>query len=423
MSKITRTRLAPGVRLTCITTKRFKTAAMSVSLLLPLGGDDAAALAALPYVLRRGTAQYPDLHRLGGALDSLYGMRIEPAVRARGEALAIGLVADVTDEPYAGDGLTACAAGLLLSLLTAPLLENGTFSPAYVRSEAENLADRIAARKNDLRTWVLHRLWELMCDGEAYGKSELGTDAQTRALTPEGLTHTWRQALASAPVELFYCGSQPPEAVADAFRAALPRREQDHFRMPETQVFACPPHGPQSFEEALPVTQGKLCIGFRTGITGADPRYPALLLANAVFGGTTSSRLFRNVREKRSLCYYANSQCFRMKGVLAATSGIDNENAGAAHAEILHQLDDLQHNGVQPDELETARRSVQNSLRAMADSPMSLEAYWLDQAIAGLDYSPEALAGQAARASADEVQQAACCIVPDTTYFLKGASK
>lgn len=147
------------------------------------------------------------------------------------------------------------------------------------------------------------------------------------------------------------------------------------------------------------------------------------MLANAVFGGTTSSRLFRNVREKLSLCYYATSQCFRLKGVMAVSSGIDNENKSVAQAEMLHQLDDLQQNGPTESELETARRSILTGLHAMADSPMSLEAFWLDQAVAGLDWPPETLAERIAQASAAEVTEAARCIVPDTTFFLRGTAK
>jgi len=59
----------------------------------------------------------------------------------------------------------------------------------------------------------------------------------------------------------------------------------------------------------------------------------------------------------------------------------------------------------------------------MADSPMSLEAFWLDQAVAGLDWPPETLAERIAQASAAEVTKAARCIVPDTTFFLRGTAK
>lgn len=423
MSKIIRTPLAPGVRLTCIPTPKFKTAVMSVSLLLPLGGPRTAAYAALPYVLRRGTERYPDLSSLGEALDGLYGMRIEPTVRARGEVMSVGLIADVIDEPYGGDGLTARAASLLLSLLTEPHLENGGFPADIVRGEAENLADRIAGRKNELRSWALRRLWELMCDGEPYGKSELGTIREAHALTPEDLAAAWHEVLTDAPAELFYCGAQPPEAVAEAFRAALPARKAGPYPIPRTRVLSQPPHGERSFEEALPVTQGKLSLGFRTGITSNDPRYPALLAANAVYGGTTSSRLFRNVREKLSLCYYASSQCFRLKGVMAALTGIDNDKAETVRAELLRHLAELQQDGPLPDELETARRAVVTGLNAMADSPLSLESFWLDQAITGLSWSPEELAVRVGQVSAGEARDAARCIVPDTTFFLRGTAQ
>lgn len=422
MNEIIRTRLAPGAYLTCVTTPQFKTAVMRVSFLLPLGGERTSAAAALPYVLRRGTAEFPSLASLGEALDALYGMRVEPAVRARGEALAVGLAADFIDEPYGGRGITARAAALLLSFLTEPFLEGGRFPAVTVRDEAENLADRIAARRNDLRSWALRRLWELMCADEPFGKSELGTIEEAHALTPDVLLSVWQDVLANAPMELFYCGAQPPETVAEAFRAALPAREEKPFPLPQTRVFAAPPHGEQSFEEALPVTQGKLSLGFRTGITGEDPLYPALLAANAVYGGTTSSRLFRNVREKLSLCYYASSQCFRMKGVMAALSGVDNANAPLAREEMLRHLRALQEDGPTPDELETARRSVVTGLRVMNDSPLSLEGFWLDQALAGLSWTPEALAARVEAVSAGEVREAARRIVPDTTFFLRGTA-
>ncbi len=423
MDKITRIPLAPGMRLTCITTQKFKTAVFSASLILPLGGKDASALAALPYVLRRGTAGYPDLHAVNLALDRLYGMRIEAAVRARGEALAIGLIADVTDEAYSAAGSTARAAKLLLSFLTEPRIDGGAFCEAFVRGEAENLADRIAARKNDLRSWALRRLWELMCAEEPYGCDELGDAESARALTPERLWQVYQDVLSAAPVELFYCGSQPPATVEAAFRAAAPQRGDRGFSMPGTIVLAAPPHGEQRFEETLPVKQGKLSLGFRTGVTSSDPRYPALLLANAVFGGTTSSRLFRHVREKLSLCYYASSNCYRSKGLLSVASGIDNANAEVARAEILRQLADLQEHGATPEELTTARRSLLASLRAMADSPLSLEAFWLDQSIAGLSWPVETLAEQVSAVTPDELREAARSIVLDTTFFLRGTAK
>lgn len=425
MQKMIRKTIAPGVRLTIVPTEQFKTSVMSACLLLPLGGEYASAYAALPRVLRRGTARYPDLQALGGALDALYGARIEPSLRKRGETLAIGFIADVTDETYlhGAQGLTAQAAGLLLSLFKQPFLVGGVFSPDYVAGERENLADRIAALKNDPRAYAPRRLYELMCADETFGQSELGTIEGARALRPDALYEAYTQALSTACVELFYCGAMAPEAVEEAFAAAWGARPDGVFARSETQVLARPAGAPRTIIEELDVRQGKLSLGFRTGITGADARYPALMLFNIAFGGSTSSKLFLNVRERLSLCYYASSAPEMNKGVLAVSSGIENDSFDAARDEILRQLKNMQQGELSADEVEAARRTALNGLRAMQDSPILLENFWLGQSVAGLDWGLPDLIERVSAVTREQILEAASAVQLDTVYFLKGVGQ
>ena len=53
-----------------------------------------------------------------------------------------------------------------------------------------------------------------------------------------------------------------------------------------------------------------------------DREYPALVLCNAIFGGTPLSKLFLNVREKLSLCYYASSMLEKLKGPGVLFAGV-----------------------------------------------------------------------------------------------------
>ena len=78
------------------------------------------------------------------------------------------------------------------------------------------------------------------------------------------------------------------------------------------------------------MTQGKLAMGFRTGIDAWDEDYPALMLLNAVYGGTTTSKLFLNVRERLSLCYYASSGLMKYKDVMLVSSGVEFSKVGQA---------------------------------------------------------------------------------------------
>ena len=74
--------------------------------------------------------------------------------------------------------------------------------------------------------------------------------------------------------------------------------------------------------EELDVTQGKLGMGFACGSHDTA----ALLMGNTLFGGSSNFKLFLNVREKLSLCYYASSMYHRQKGIITVSSGIEFEN-------------------------------------------------------------------------------------------------
>ena len=68
------------------------------------------------------------------------------------------------------------------------------------------------------------------------------------------------------------------------------------------------------FHDVMDVAQAKLVMGFRTGIAVPGGDVTAMRLMSALFGGTPHSKLFLNVREKLSLCYYCSSSYDRHKG-------------------------------------------------------------------------------------------------------------
>ena len=139
-----------------------------------------------------------------------------------------------------------------------------------------------------------------------------------------------------------------------------------------------------------------------------------------MFGGTTTSKLFLNVREKLSLCYYASSQIEKLKGVMLVSSGVEFDKVEEAKGEILAQLDNCKGGKIEDWELEGARRSVVSAYRSVLDSQGRLEDFWLGQAVAGLDEGPEALADRLERVTREEVAAAAGKLALDTVYFLKG---
>lgn len=421
--KVTKIELLPQVTLTAVCTEKFKSSCLAVTLLAPMDRETVTANALLPSVLRRGSRQYPDNQAIAAALDELCGGALEASVRQQGEIQCIGLLGSFLDDSFSPDGspILEPAAQLLGQLLLQPVLENGVFKADYVAGEGKNLADSIQAQINQKRQYALKRLKELMCDREPYGLDKLGFADQAVAITPQQLWDRYQQLLSTAPIALYYCGSAPAERVEQALRSALAGLPDRSGVQPLNLPDAAPAVEQQRyFEDQMDVTQGNLAMGWRTGITIHSEDYPALLVLNAVYGGTTTSKLFMNVRERLSLCYYASSALDKLKGLMLVSSGIEFDKVGQAKEEILAQFQACLQGEITEQELEAARRAVVSSLHACQDSQDLLEYYWQTQAAAGLCQQPEELAQAVEQVTAQQAADAAKKLQLDTVYFLKG---
>lgn len=423
MSTLKRVQLLPGVFLTAIHTEKFKSSLFSMTLLTPLRSQRAATEALIPFLLLRGSEAHPDMQSISAQLDRLYGGAVSPMVRKKGEVHCLGLLGSFLADAYTldGSGILDQAVQFMGELLLRPHTENGAFSEAYTRQEKDNLMDRIRSEINEKRLYAAQRVVEEMCREEPYGVNALGREADVEAITPQSAWACYQELLSHARLELYYCGPAQAGQVQDIFLKALqglPR--SGGYDLPQTIILP-QAQAVRRVEEQLDVVQGKLAMGLRTGgITAGSRDYPALLLCNAVFGGTTTSKLFLNVREKLSLCYYADSGLHKFKGLMLVSSGIEFDQRQRAEDEIMAQLEACRRGELEPWEMDGARRSTVSALRTVPDNQGRQEDWWLGQAVAGLDQAPEALAQALEGVTVDQVAQAARTLSLDTVYFLRG---
>ena len=115
------------------------------------------------------------------------------------------------------------------------------------------------------------------------------------------------------------------ELVDGAFDGARAgRRPADARRRPRTPATGCA--STQGHRAVPPLPRG------RPGIPRGDDRRFALRVLDTILGGSTSSRLFQEVREKRGLAYsvYSYTSHYVDSGQVASTSGTRPDNVGEA---------------------------------------------------------------------------------------------
>ncbi len=424
MPDFLRKEIMPDVFLTCVNSAKFKTGCLSVSLLAALDNKTAAENALLPRVLCRGCARYPSLERLAVRKEELFGASVDGFVRKKGEMQNFGLYFRFLDNAFAPDGTDVLGQIIALAgqLLLEPATKGGHLQQAYVEGERDNLLDEIRAQVNDKRIYAVKRLAETMCAGERYGISSLGSFPQAERISAGKLTRHYHKVLAESQVEIFYSGTAGPEQVEmqllEALRS-LPRAEAE--LRPGTEVLVRRPRQDvQYVTEQMELTQGKLALGFRLGESMLSPNYAALRVFNAVYGGSVTSKLFANVRERLSLCYYASSAVELHKGLLQVHAGIETRNDQKALDEILAQLEACRQGQITEEELRDAKAAVVTALENVQDSQGQMEDFYLGQALENLQCSPSEAAALCRSVTLEEVQKVAQSVQLDTVYFLKG---
>lgn len=411
----------PGVHLRVVQTDKFKTGCFSVNFLDKLSCEFASLNALLPMVLCRGSKKMPDMESIAKVTDNLYGAKLEPIVRKFGGVQAFGIVCDCIDGRYtdAGSDLLVKCIELAGEVLFNPLVKKGEFLSEYVLSEAENLKDDIRSEINEKLSYAYKRAMNCMYNGNGFGISEMGDLEQVDAITPKSLYLRYQQVIKNAPVEIFFCGNASFEDVE-----SIVLKEFKALKGRET---ACVnPSGVYDVSEQsevieqMDMAQAVLLLGVLSNITYASEEFYAMRLLSVILGGGTASKLFSNVREKHSLCYYTGTRYDRFSGSMFMYCGVDPEKVDKARAEMIYQLRCCLDGAIDEDEIKNAKRQLLNQLKTVNDSPYLLENYWLNEALCKTNTPTEKAAAIISGVCKDEIINSAKACQLKLTYLLTG---
>ena len=421
MNNSKRIPLGVGISLNVVEELRFKRNRMSINLLLPLSRETASTNALLAFVLRRGCSEYPDMLSLNKKLADLYGARLGSDVSKRGEVQILSLTLESLADQYSLDNMQISkeAVKLLIQVLLKPSFENGGFKHNDIETERRNLIDLIDSQINDKRTYARNRCTEEMCRDEAFGICEYGTREQAAAVNNEMLLKAWERAINTAQIEIFMIGSSNSEAIAKTIVDEFSSIKRGQIM--ECSTLVKPQCGEiKNVEERLPVSQAKLVLGFRTNIASPNDDTEVLQLANTVFGGSPHAKLFVNVREKLSLCYYCMSRIEKYKGLLFVECAVEEQNRDKAYNEILKQLDEVKNGNIDEHELEAAKKTLSNSYTTIRDSLSGMEGWYLGQVLSKSAKTPIEVAENLAKITSADIVNVIREIKLDTIYFLAG---
>ncbi|MBO5909654.1 MAG: insulinase family protein [Clostridia bacterium] len=141
------------------------------------------------------------------------------------------------------------------------------------------------------------------------------------------------------------------------------------------------------------------------------------LIFSDIFGGGTYSKLFKNVREKQSLCYYCSASGVFKKGYMLVDSGIDAQNADRVIEAVGKELNDIKNGNIDDCEIESSKKAVCETLMSYYDSASSLD-LWYAKSIDIDLWSPKEMAEKIKSITKEQIVNAANCYKLHTIYKL-----
>lgn len=418
-------KLSDGVEGLFIKSSRFNTTLISCNFYLPIKSERVAENALLPFILTSCSKKYPNFSKLNYKLNKLYGANLDASAEKYGDFQLLKMKISVINDRFTLDGesLLLQAAELICGLVFEPSVEGNSFLTADVEREKRKAIEHIKGEYSEKRVYAKKRLIEEMYKGEPYGVDKCGKVEEVEKITGESLYKAWQSLLKNAFIRFHVVGSEMPAGLFEYITEKFSALERENITDCKKSAPTKPAENVKVVTEDMKVNQGKLVMGFSSELYGNDDVTLPFLVMGDIFGGGPYSRLFANVREKMSLCYYCSASSVRMKGLLTVESGIETVNAEKAQQEILNQLEIIKKGEFSDFEFESSKKSICDSFNGYSDSQNSIDAWYTLKVNNDNVYSPQEVAEKVRNVSREEVIKAANGVKLHTVYKLLPADK
>lgn len=410
-----RSELGKGIGFTSMVDSKFKSCVLAVYFLTESDEKTAALNNLGTGVLAVSNSRYPTYAAMSEKLSELYGASVGSIAKKKGDAQILGLSASWLDDKYAIDGedISGEMVSIVHDCLFAPNVRDGAYDSESFAMVKKDLLDNINAEFNQKRGYAITRAVQTAYRGEPAAIMEYGSKEAVLSSTAEEAFAAYQKLLKTAKIEIYLVSPDEDNKFADMFRESFAEIE----RAPKDVSIRS--HSPlkaevETVSEEYDVNQCKAVLNFKTD---SDDRY-ALKMVSIILGELPFSKLFLNVREKLSLCYYCTSRSISIKGAFFVDCGVERKNIEKAKTEILAQLEEIKKGNISDMEIQGSLMALDNAVSQVGDTPTSYITWYADCFFENDYYTPEEHFNRFRGVTKERMVEAAKSLKLDSIYLM-----
>ncbi len=409
--------IGEGISFSTIVNPSQKTNSIYIRLVTPLNEETVSMNSILPSILSNSNSKLPTITDLEKKLASLYGAGISFNCTTIGDSQVVLLYAFCLNDRYAFDNeaVTAELTDVLIDCLISPNVSGGGFAPDDFALKKQELIDEIEAEINEKRSFAFVRSKEMIFENEPAAMIAHGKLSQAKKLDNIACYENYKKLLSTAEIDISFVSSEENSAIEEKICNAFSKIDRADIVKNSSKPSIIKSETAR-LTEHYDVAQSKLILAFKSDY---EDQFVINLLVK-IYGGSPFSRLFLNVREKLSLCYYCAATGNEIKKTYFVDCGVEHENISKAEAEILRQLELLKQGEIDDEIIANTKLMLVNSIKSFSDSARSIAEWYFVQSYKGEIFSQDEYIAKINAVTKEDLVKAANSMVLDSVYLLTG---
>lgn len=369
-----------------IKTNKFKTVTVKVNFKRKLEKQEITMRNMLINMLCESTEEYNSKRLMNIACEDLYELQYGASNYISGKYNIMGFGITFLNEKYTEQGYTEKSIDFLTNIIFKPNIEckKGIkyFKEENFKQAYDLLKNNIISFEEDPGTYSRVRMQEVMEPDSCISYRGCGYLEDLESIDSKKLYKYYESMINSDIIDIFVIGevnvSSIKRIIESCFKdlKTLKKPTESHFILPNKKRLI-----PKVYKESKDISQSKLAIGLKIDkMTDFELRY-VLNVYSYILGGGPDSKLFKNVREKNSLCYYISSVASPLTSTLIIQAGINASDFKLATSLIKKELSNMRKGKFTDEDIIKAKITYINGLKELEDSSRSLISLY-----AGMEY-------------------------------------
>ena len=417
-----------GIKLHLIDTNKFKTNLISIFLTTPITRENVTYNAVLSSILRRGTKNMHTQEEISKRLEEMYGASFDCGVDKTGDNQVIKFYIETINDdfiPKGEENMLESGVDILTDIVFNPLIEDNAFKEEYLNQEKENIRQLINGKIDNKALYARQRCTEEMYKGKQTALYRYGYVEDLDQINAKNLYEHYKRLIQECKIDIFISGKiqgiDAKKIVTE--NEKIIRLEDRNANYIVNNIEIKPEVEEKNVVEEMDVTQGKIVIGTdiifdENDLKDENIMYEAIVY-NGILGGTASSKMFQNVREKASLAYTAGSNYVRYKSNIFIMAGIEIQNYEKALEIIKKQIDDMAKGDFTEEDIENSKKVIISAIDSIDDEQDTEITYLFGQELLGTNVDFNSYMEKVSNVTKDQIINIARKVKINTIYFLK----